>query len=124
MGAYNDVVVTKVFDSETISASGDSSSGVVDLGSLTYNGNFGLQVYLSGNGTAQIDYTVSNHESDFITPTLASAITTGMTKTTGPGSDGKDAFSFEPILHRFLKVKVTETGTSDSITVTAYLATQ
>ena len=124
MGAYNDVVVTKVFTAETIAASANTSSGVVDLGSVVTQGNFGLQVALTGDGTAQVDYTVSNHLDDFITPTGVSAITTGLTKISGPGSDGKDAFAFEPILHRYMKIKVTETGTSDSITITAYLATQ
>jgi hypothetical protein len=123
MGEYNDVVVTKVFDGEVVAASGNALSGVIDLGSVSQLGSTGLQVYLSGDGTAQFDYIVSNHLNDFITPSGVSAIASSVIKTSGPGSDGKDAYSFEVIIHRYMKIKVTETGTSDSITVTAYLAT-
>jgi len=123
MGEYNDVIVTKVFTAELILANGSALSGVIDLGSVSQLGSTGLQVYISGDGTAQFDYTVSNHLNDFITPSGVSAIASSVTKTSGPGSDGKDAYPFEVIIHRYMKIKVTETGTSDSITVTAYLAT-
>jgi hypothetical protein len=124
MAELNDIFVKTVFTAEVIAASGVATSDMIDLGTVTVDGNFGIQLALTGDGTAQVDYTASNHTEDFITPSTASAIVTGFVKTSGPGSDGKDAFAFIPILHRFMKIQVTETGTSDSITVTAYLATQ
>ena len=123
MGYYNDVVVTKVFDAETIAASGDTLSGVIDLGSVSWTGTCGLQVALTGDGTATFEALTSNHLNDFIRPSTIPAIKTGFTKTSGPGSDGKDSFGVSLIPHRYVKIQVSETGTSDSITVTAYLAT-
>ncbi len=123
MGVYNDVVVTKVFSSELIAASESTLSGIIDLGSVSQRGEIGLQVELSGDGTGTLECLMSNHLEDFIRPSTLPAIKTGFTKTSGPGGDGKDAFDVPVIPHRYVKIQVTETGTSDSITVTAYLAT-
>ena len=123
MGAYNDVVVTKVFTAKVVAASESALSGVIDMGSLSQEGNCGLQVALTGDGTATFEAVVSNHLDDFIRPSTSAAIKTGFVKTSGPGSDGKDAFGFSIVPHRYMKIQITETGTSDSVTVTAYLAT-
>jgi len=124
MGAYNDVFVKKVFDAEAIVAGGDATSVVIDLGGVTSNPeSFGLQVELTGSGTATFEALVSNHTADFIRPSAQPVIKSGFTATSGPASDGKDAFSFSIVPSRFLEIKVTETGASDAIAVTAYLAT-
>jgi hypothetical protein len=123
MGAYNDVEVTKVFTAELIAASGSALSGLVDMGDVSRNGNAGIQVELTGDGTATIEALVSNHLDDFIRPSTMPAIKTGFVKTSGPGLDGKDGFNVSLITYRYLKIRVTETSTSDSVTVTAYLAT-
>ena len=124
MGAYNDIFVKKVFTAEVVAASGNTESEIIDLGGVTTNPeSFGLQVELTGDGTATFEALVSNHADDFIRPSTQPVVKSGFTKTSGPGSDGKDAFGFSIVPSRFLKIKVTETGTSDSITVTAYLAT-
>ena len=124
MGAYNDIFVKQVFTAELIAANGSAESAVIDLGGVSQNpGSFGLQVEMSGSGTGRFEAIVSNHTEDFIKPSAQSYIKTGFLATSGPGSDGKDAFSFSIVPSRFLKIKVTETGASDSITVTAYLAT-
>lgn len=122
MGNYNEVTVKKIFTSEVIAASGSAESEIIDLGGLTWNGSFGIQVVVSGDGTARFEAIMSNHSDDFILPSTQAVIKSGFVKTSGPGSDGKDSFGFNPILHAFMKIKVTETGGANSITVTAYLA--
>jgi len=124
MGAYNDIFVKKVFTAELIAASGSAESVVIDLGSVcTDPSSFGLQVEMTGDGTGTIEALVSNHTTDFIRPSTQPVIKSGFVKTSGPASDGKDAFSFSIVPSRFLKIKVTEAGGADSVTVTAYLAT-
>ena len=123
MGYYNDVVVTKVFSEEAIAASGNALSGIIDLGSISQQGESGLQVSLTGSGTATFEALLSNHLDDFIRPSTLPVIKSGFTATSGPNSDGKDSFDVPIIPHRYMKIKVTETGGASSITVTAYLAT-
>jgi len=122
MGEYRDIYVKKVFDAEAVAASGTSTSAVYDLGSLSTTGYFSLQVALTGDGTATIEYELSNDGVNYMTPSGSSEIITGLVKTSGPGTDGQDIYSFGPILSRFIRLKVTETGTSDAIALTAYLA--
>ena len=122
MGEYRDIYVKKCFDGEVVAASGDATSVIYDLGSLSTTGYFSLQVALTGDGTATIEYELSNDNVNFMVPTGSSEIITGLVKTTGPGSDGQNIYDFGPILSRFMRIKLSETGTSDSITLTAFLA--
>ena len=116
------IQVTKIFDAETIAASGSSSSSEIRLNNM--RGYFSLQLEITGDGTATVEYQLSNDGSTFLEPTSAGDITSGFTKTSGPGSDGKDIFTIRPEIARRMKVVVTETGGADTITVNAYLAVQ
>jgi hypothetical protein len=79
------------------------------------NGNITLYFELSGDGTAKVEYLVSVDGTNFVTPSTASDILTGFTKTSGTA--GKDIIAVSIISARYLKFKFTETGTSDNITV-------
>jgi hypothetical protein len=122
MGNYQDIYVKKVFSAETVAASGSANSDLIDLGGLSTTGHFSIQVNLTGDGTATFEYLLSNDGVNYITPSGSLEITTGHTKTSGPGTDGIDLYSFGPVLARYMKIKVSETGTSDTITVNAFLA--
>lgn len=122
MGAYRDIYVKKIFSSVTVAASGSAISSAIDLGGLSTTGHFSLQIELTGNGTAKVEFLLSNNGVDFMEPTGSADIVTGFTKTSGPGSDGKSLISFGPILGRQIQIKLTETGTSNSIVVSAWLA--
>ena len=89
---------------------------------VSSSNNFSLQVEITGDGTAKIDYLVSNNGTDYFIPTGASSIATGLTKTTN--TDGKDLYEFTPKFSKYMKLKITETGTSDSVTVNMMLAVQ
>jgi hypothetical protein len=124
MGAYNDVFVKKVFSAQSVSASGIEWSEALDLGSINQDGLFSLQLLVTGDGTLQVEYELSHDGVNFVTPTTALDIVSAFTKTSGPGSDGKDIYSFDPELGRFMKIKVTETGGANAAVITAHLASQ
>lgn len=116
--------IFNVFNAEEISASASALSSAVDLGMISdIQGWFSLQLALTGDGTAKVQVAVSNDGDDFIVSSDASDdIVTAFDKTSGPGSDGKNIYQFKVTTARFIKIKITETGGSDSITVDAHVA--
>lgn len=120
------IAIIKLFDAQTILASGNSSQPGegIDLQRFAQNGFFSVQYLITGDGTAKIEYNLSHDGATYIEPTGSTDIGSSLTKTTGPGSDGKDILTFSPELSRFLKIKVTETGGAQSIVVTLWLAIQ
>ncbi len=83
-----------------------------------------LQVLLSGSGTAKFEYQLSNDCVNYVEPASASDIATGFTGSSGPGGDGRGFYSFSPEPAKCMKIAVTETGTSNSVTVTVDLMIQ
>jgi hypothetical protein len=116
------VYATKIFDGETVSAGSSATSAAVNLKNL--EGYFSLSVEVSGDGTCKFEYLLSDDGSTFYEPSGASDIASSITKSSGPGSDGKDKFSFDPQLAMQMKVRITETGSTNSVTVTAKLVMQ
>jgi len=121
--AGNAPIVTKnIFSAETITASGTATSTATDLSNMA--GFFTIQVAVSGSGTCKIEYLLSNDGTNYLEPTSASDIATGVTATSGPGTDGKNIYSFSPEMAKYIKIKITETGGANTVTVTAWLAIQ
>lgn len=114
--------VFKVVEGVTIAAGGSYTSKPIILGQI--EGFFSIQTHISGDGTVQIDYEASNDGENFMVPEGASAIDSELTKTSGPGANGKSIIDFGPIPCKGIRIKITETGTSDSVTVSAYLVIQ
>jgi hypothetical protein len=114
--------VEEVFTAEEVAASGSALTRVIDVGQS--GGQFSVQVELTGDGTATIDWVGSNDGTDYIKPNGASDIVAGFIKTSGPGSDGKHIYSFNVIPIKFIKLKITETGGVNSVTLTATIAIQ
>lgn len=117
--------IRKTQDAVTVAASGTNTSTAVDFGAIDRkwqpDGYFSIQVVLTGDGTAKFEYLISNDGTNFIEPSSASDIATGHTKTSGPGSDGIDIYEFSPEPCRYMKIRVTETGTSNSVVATVTL---
>lgn len=107
-----------------LAASGVFTSPAVDLARFNTEGFFSLQFNLTGSGTAKVEFIISNNDVDYIEPTGASDILSAFTSASGPGANGKDIFSFSPPLARFLKLRVTETGGANGVTVNGWLAIQ
>lgn len=115
------MATNKVFDGITILAGGVARSVPIEL-PHHMDGFFSLQIELTGDGTGKFEYSISNDGETYITQiATADQIVIDFTKTSGPASDGKDIVSFEPEVTKKMKIVCTETGTSDSMVVTATL---
>ena len=114
--------VIKVVDAQTIAAAGTYTSAPISL--AVDVGVYSLQFAVSGSGTAKFEYNLTNDYSSYIEPSTAVDIASGITATSGPGSDGKDIVSFSPLPAASMKIVVTETGAANTTTVSAWLATQ
>jgi len=115
----------RLFLSKSIAASQNAVSSVIDLSAFSLDGFFGCQVALTGDGTAKVQWGVSIDGTNFIySDAVSDDIVTAHTKTSGPGSDGKDIYQFSPTTARWLKIKVTETGGANGIVVTVDIAMQ
>lgn len=114
-----------LWSAQLIAASGSALSQAYELDWYALNGFFSLQITLTGDGTGKFQWAVSNDKTNYIISATASDdIVTAHNKTSGPGADGKHIYSFDPIVSGWMKIKVTETGGANSITVTADLCMQ
>lgn len=121
----NKVIQERITISQTVLQGTSYQTASIDLTELFgTNGKYGLQVVITGDGTATIEYLISADNVNFINPSTASEIATGLTKASGSGTDGKDYFSFTTPLAKYIKIKITETTTTDDVIVNAILLTQ
>ena len=120
-------ILHQVFSSEAIAKSGTAYSHIINLSNAS--GHASLEITLTGDGTGKFEWVGTNDPSvsaasSFIKPAGVPDIVTAFTKTSGPGSDGHHVYSFSLSLVQRMAIKVTETGGSDTITVTGILAIQ
>jgi len=116
---------TVLFSAESVAANGSVESGVINFVGNEPAGYMSLQLEVTGDGTVKVEPLLSNDGANFLLPSGVSAITTGFTKTSGPDGDGKDMFVVDPgMVSALLKIRVTETGGTNSATVTAVLVWQ
>ena len=108
-----------LFHNQAISAGSAAVSEHICLDCQFLTGKFSLQARVAGDGEARFDYELSNNLVDFVTG--ASSIATGVTKTSGPGGDGKVLFGFTPEIGEFIRIKVAETGSSNPIIISVWL---
>lgn len=120
------IFTKRLLSAESIAASGNATTEVIDLNGIVFNGAFSVQYLITGDGTAKIEYLLSNEAAatNMIEPSTATDVGSALTKTTGPGSDGKDILPFEPECARWLQLKVTETGGANGVVVTLDIAIQ
>lgn len=120
----NFVKIINRFSAEPVAASASLISEKINLMDLAQYGFFSLQLTVTGDGMAKVEYLCSNNGSDFIKPVGADDIVSGFTKTSGPNSDGKGFYSFYPEPCGWMKIRVTETGGVSAIAVTLNIAIQ
>jgi len=124
MGLSN-IYVEKICEDQNIAASGNYTSREIRLQDYQPEGFISLQLEVSGNGTLKVEPLLSVNGDDYFQPSNTPDITTNFTATSGPDGNGKDIFAVElGITCPYLKLKFTETGGSNSITVSAWLAIQ
>ena len=111
-----------LFTKEVVIAGASAESEVIDLKAYAQEGYFSVQLAVTGDGTLKVEYELSNTGFDFVTQSASGdIIISGFTKLSGPGSDGKDIISFEPEPALRMRIKLTETGGADSVTVSTDL---
>jgi len=118
------IFIRNIFSAVTVDAAGNEVSEAIDLDDYKPEGFFSLQITLTGDGTGKFEYQLSNDGTNYFTPSSGSDIVTAHTVASGPGGDGKDIYTFQPELAKYMKIKVTETVEANTITVTADLAIQ
>lgn len=116
-----DVTATKIIDTVTIAAGASHTSKAIKL-----NDNqavyFSLQATVSNDGTCKFEYLMSLNGIDYTEPTSASDIASGITSSSGSGTDGKIYYSFRPEPGKYMKIKVTETvNSTNPVVVTVWL---
>jgi len=110
----NRVSVTKIFDSVEIAASGVSTSAAQNLnGTIGYQS---LQYAVTGSGTVELTFQVSNDGVTFSTPPDAAVIISGVTVGTGLVQIEMTTIA------KYIKIIATETGGADSVTITIWLS--
>lgn len=119
---HNMTTTKKIFDAVVIPKSETALSEVFDI-SLS-GGNFSLQLEVTGDGTLKAEKKLSNDGDNYLIPEGDVAFLTGITKTSGPGADGKIIDGFSSDVANFLKIILTETGGVNPVTVIGWLSVQ
>ena len=99
-----------VHNCPAIAASGSTETDGVNLHNRA--GIFSLFYTLTGTGTGKIEYQISYDDVTYAEPSEALDVGTGLTA-------GSDFISFEPVLAPFIRLKITETGGANSITISS-----
>ena len=110
------ITVKKIFNAAPVVKNTNISSKPIDLDTIASNGVFSLHYTITGSGTAKIEVLGSNDPNETYIET-ADDIGTGLTV-------GSGILSFSPKLTKHIKIKVTETVTTDDLAITAWLAMQ
>jgi hypothetical protein len=119
----NQISVTKLFDAVTIEKSGTSLSKA--LGFNNSDGNFSLELHITGDGELKVEYQQSNSGEAYLLPEGGAVIKEGLTNKSGPGGDGVILIPFTAFaVAALMNILLTETGGSDSVTVSGWLAVQ
>lgn len=108
-----------ICENKVIPASGVFYGPAVSVENLT--GYFSVHAKIRGDGTAKFTYQVSLDLSSWRTPQNAPDILAGLTKTSGPGADGRVAEQFHPELAPYIRLVITETGGASALLVAADL---
>jgi hypothetical protein len=117
------ITVYRLLTAYSVAANTNVSTQPVDLREVAKNGVFAIKYTVTGDGTVKFEYNVcEKDDGTFIEPSGASDIASSITKTSG--TSGVDVVSFEPEIAPFMKIKVTETGTSNAAVVTLDLFIQ
>ena len=116
--ADNNIITNATFVARTVTAGATIKSIAIDLGrQFKPDGFFSLQVTATGTGTVQITYELSNDGVTFVVPGTATDIVTAHTA-------GSDIYSFAPMMAKYIKIVLYESGGVNPIIVTATLAVQ
>ena len=116
----NCINVMHVWLSKAITKNTNVESGVIDMDPLDLNGFFSAQIYMveaTNTSVIKLQWGVSNDGTNFIYSSDGQDdIVTAFKANSGPGTNGRHIFSFDPITARYIRFKATETETSTDVT--------
>jgi hypothetical protein len=111
------VVSKPLFASQVVVAGTTNTSPIISLGQLSeLNGNFAVQIAVTGGGTVDLKYEVSVDGSNFIE---RGTIFNDFAATNGPSANGKDVEDFSPETSLYLRFKVIAATSNMTVTATA-----
>ena len=117
MPGLNRIIMTaKMFDGEVLAASGTADSPAIDLRDLSLSWRFSLHYITVGSGTLKIEYLLAETKAG-----TYYNIGTDLGATLAAGNGFLNFAAGEPYLAPFMKIRITEDGTTDGITVTVNL---
>jgi hypothetical protein len=99
-------------------------SDTIDLSRFNVEGFFSLQINLAGTGNVDVIWAASNDGTNFITPAATDDIFSAFGPASGPGSDGLDIASFDPLLAKYLKFTATGQTAGAITSIICHLAIQ
>jgi hypothetical protein len=119
--------IQKIFNAVSIAASGTAYVDI-NLDRLSPDGFFSLQLHVTGDGVIDAAWLASlDGGNTFVKGAAdgsASVIAADLSKSTGPGSDGKHIFSFDPYTTSRIRIMLTETGGANGVTVSGWICIQ
>ena len=118
-GGGGPITVLKLIDDVGV---GTNTTVAVDLGGYNPDGRYSIELEVWGTGVVtELKYQVANW-TNFLSPSSSSAIASNVTTTSGPGSDGRDLYEFDPEPARYLRFYYAVTGAAPR--VSAWVAIQ
>jgi len=123
----NAINVIAVWSAKAMTKNTAYESNIIDLDGLNINGFFSAQLLMTDAGAdtarVKLQWGVSNDGTNFIYSSDASDdIVTAFSSVSGPGSDGKAIYSFDPIVSRWIRFKATETSNTEACALTLDVA--
>ena len=118
----SNITVIQIFNQSMTTS--EAITHTVNLERFDVEGFFSLQIVLAGTGNVDVIWAASNDGSNFITPADTDDIFSAFGPASGPGSDGIDIASFDPLLAKFLKITATGQGAGAITSIIGSLAIQ
>jgi hypothetical protein len=115
-----ETIQKQLFAAEAIALSGTALSVALDLSKT--EGLFRAEYLITGDGTIKIEWLESINGTDYYDS--YADLASGLTKTSGPGGNGKGLIDIDVKLAMHGKILITETGGSDAVAVSLWLLTR
>jgi hypothetical protein len=107
----------RVWSLEALAAGQNMLSDPIDIRSI--DGYLAAGWTITGTGTARFEILSSFDGTSFLD--LSANIADGQTATTGPDANGKNGSSIVTVPAPFIKIRATETGGANAVTITFHL---
>lgn len=113
------IVIDQIFKSVTVALSDNEVADFDISRGNGFEGFFSLQVEIvSGAGTITVDFLESNDGVNFVDQGSGSDMVTGLS------GAGHTMYSFDPMVCKIIRIRITETGGVAPVVVNAWLAAQ